>query len=61
VPVAADLTDLNAKLHWCRAHPDQCQAIALAGQRLAQQVVADLGDTLAAACLAYGERWLAPG
>ncbi|WP_398332945.1 glycosyl transferase family 90 [Vulcanococcus sp.] len=61
VPVAADLTDLNAKLHWCRAHPDQCQAIALAGQQLAQQVVADLGDTLAAACLAYGERWLAPG
>ena len=61
VPVEADLADLNQQVRWCVRHPDACEAIALAGQRLARQVVAELGDSLVAACHAYGERWLAPG
>jgi len=60
VPVAADLSDLEERLVWCRRHPEQCEAIALAGQQLAEQVVAELGASLVAACQAYGERWLAP-
>ena len=61
VPIAANLEDLADTLRWCHQHPQQCAAIARAGQHLAQQVVADLGHTLVAACGAFGERWLAPG
>lgn len=61
VPLAADLGDLEEKLVWCRRHPEHCEAIAAAGRLLAEQVVANLGNSLVAACYAYGERWLAPG
>jgi hypothetical protein len=61
VPVSADLGDLEIRLRWCQSHPEQCEAIARAGQQLAQQVVAELGPSLADACHVYGERWLAPG
>ena len=61
VPVAADLDDLEERLVWCRRQPERCEAIAAAGQQLAEQVVADLGNSLVTACSSYGERWLAPG
>lgn len=35
VPVAADLSDLVERIEWCRGHPDECRAIAHAGQALA--------------------------
>jgi hypothetical protein len=35
VPVRADMADLREKIDWCRAHPDECEAIAAAGQALA--------------------------
>ncbi len=60
VPVAADLSDLEDRLVWCRHHLEHCEAMAQAGQQLAEQVVAELGPSLVAACQAYGERWLAP-
>jgi hypothetical protein len=60
VPVAADLQDLEARLLWCRSNPARCEAIARAGRQLAEQVVAELGETLVAACRAYSERWLIP-
>jgi len=60
VPVSADLQDLPTQLQWCRDHGDHCEAIATAGQRLAEQVVDHLGDSLVAASHTYGERWLAP-
>ena len=38
VPVAADLGDLIEKIEWCRAHPDECEGIAAAGQALAMSM-----------------------
>ena len=35
VPVAVDLSDLVERIEWCRGHPDECRAIASAGQALA--------------------------
>ena len=60
VPVATDLQDLETQLVWCRRNPARCEAIARAGRQLAEQVVAELGETLVAACRAYSERWLIP-
>jgi hypothetical protein len=34
VPVAADLSDLDAVIEWCRRHPADCREIARAGQKL---------------------------
>ena len=38
VPVAADLSDLDAVIDWCRRHPADCAAIAREGQRLALEM-----------------------
>lgn len=35
VPVAADLSDLMEKIHWCRAHDQRCSEIASAGRDFA--------------------------
>lgn len=34
VPVAADLSDLEQQIRWCRAHDQECRAIAAEAQRL---------------------------
>lgn len=34
VPVAADLSDLDEVIEWCRRHPADCREIARAGQRV---------------------------
>jgi len=49
VPVAADLSDLPDRLHWCRSNPQPCAAIASQGQHLAQQVVDELESAMLAA------------
>lgn len=41
VPVAADLSDLDAVIDWCRRQPTDCAAIAREGQRLAQEMTYD--------------------
>ncbi|MFM7108993.1 MAG: glycosyl transferase family 90 [Planctomycetaceae bacterium] len=38
VPVAADLSDLDAVIDWCRDHPADCAAIAREGQRVALEM-----------------------
>jgi hypothetical protein len=38
VPVRADLGDLEERLLWCRAHDDECRAIAERAQRLMQSL-----------------------
>lgn len=59
VPVRGDLADLEERLHWCWGHPAECAAIASAGQRLALEVVADLGVDLLTA-LRAAKSWLTP-
>ena len=54
VPIQADLSDLEARIDWCRSHPHACAAIAAAGQRLAIQVLEELGSDLLTAL-----RWAA--
>ena len=46
VPIRADFSDLEQQLDWCFSNPDACEAIAAAGQRLAFQVLEDLGADL---------------
>lgn len=38
VPVAADLSDVDDVIDWCRRHPADCREIARAGQRLALEM-----------------------
>ncbi|QNI83985.1 glycosyl transferase 90 family protein [Synechococcus sp. PROS-7-1] len=54
VPIRADLSDLEVCIDWCRSHPRACAAIAAAGQRLAIQVLEELGADLLTAL-----RWAA--
>lgn len=49
VPIHADLVDLEQQLDWCFANPDACEAIAAEGQRLALEVLEDLGVDLLSA------------
>ena len=49
VPIRADLADLEQQLDWCFANPAACAAIADAGQRLALEVLEDLGVDLLSA------------
>tara|TARA_B100000674_G_scaffold39763_2_gene27712 strand:- start:23127 stop:24041 length:915 start_codon:yes stop_codon:yes gene_type:complete len=42
VPIEADLSDLTEKLLWSKSHPYECAAIARRGQKMAEDVVADL-------------------
>jgi hypothetical protein len=49
VPIRADLADLEQQLDWCFANPAACAAIADAGQRLALEVLDDLGVDLLSA------------
>ena len=46
VAICADLTDLESQLDWCFSNPATCEAIAAEGQRLAFQVLEDLGVDL---------------
>ena len=46
VPIQADLSDLEQQLDWCFSQPHACAAIAAAGQRLAFEVLEDLGMDL---------------
>ena len=43
VPIRADLSDLEQQLDWCFSNPGACEVIAAAGQRLAFDVLEDLG------------------
>ena len=54
VPIRADLSDLEERIDWCRSHPLECAAIADGGQRLAVQVLEELGTDLLTAL-----RWAA--
>ena len=54
VPIRADLSDLEERIDWCRTHPAECAAIAHRGQRLAIQVLEELGADLLTAL-----RWAA--
>jgi len=38
VPVAADLSDLDAVIDWCHRHPRECGAIAREGQMVAREM-----------------------
>lgn len=38
VPVAADLSDLDAVIDWCRRNPRECGVIAREGQRVAREM-----------------------
>ena len=49
VPIRADLADLEQQLDWCFSSPAACAAIADAGQRLALEVLEDLGVDLLSA------------
>lgn len=55
VVVRNDLSDLEEQLHWCRSHPDACEAIAQAGRKLALQVLEDLGTDLLTAIRAVAD------
>lgn len=55
VPIRADLADLEQQLDWCFSNPAACAAIADAGQRLALEVLEDLGvDLLSALRWSFG-------
>ena len=54
VPVAANLSDLPDRLAWCFANPAACEAIAVQGRQLAQQVVQQLGTSVLRAIDAMG-------
>jgi hypothetical protein len=45
VPVAADLSDLEQQILWCRAHDAECAAIAAAAQRLHREQLTVAGIT----------------
>ena len=49
VLIRSDLADLEQQLDWCWANPASCEAIAAAGQRLALEVLEDLGVDLLSA------------
>ena len=57
VPVAADLSNLAERLHWCQANAAQCSAIAAQGQQLAEQVVSELNQDLLHATFSYSQEW----
>lgn len=56
VPVAADLSDLCARIAWARAHPERAEAIAAAGRRvvLRQLDVRDVDLYVGLLLRAYG-------
>ena len=58
VPVNADLSNLGERLAWCREHPQDCAAIASAGQSLARQVVEEIEDDLLDAGVRYAQAWM---
>jgi hypothetical protein len=60
IPVAPDLSDLIDQLAWCQSHPQECAAIAAAGQSLALTVVEDLEQDLLTATTTYAQRWMEP-
>lgn len=43
VPISRDLSNLVKQIHWCLAHPEQCEQIASNGRTLAEQEVKSLG------------------
>jgi hypothetical protein len=58
VPIAPDLSDLEAVLAWCQEHPLQCSDIAHAGQQLALEVIDRLEDDQRQAVRTYAANWL---
>ncbi len=49
VPVAADLSDLEARIDWCLSHPREARAVAEAGQRFALSHTFEAATALAVA------------
>ena len=48
-PVQADLSNRKERLEWCRNQHQECAEIAVQGQALAEQVVAEIeGELLSA-------------
>ena len=58
VPVAPDLSDLRAQIHWCLHNRKRCEVIAAAGQQLGHQILDDLDQDLCAATVRYAQHWL---
>jgi hypothetical protein len=58
VPVRSDMSDLFEKIDWCRSHPEECEAIAAAGRRLALEMTFEREMKRGLETL---ERSLAPG
>ena len=62
VPIAPDLSDLAEKIEWCRAHDDECRAIAEAAKQIYNQYVHKAGilDYLEAVTHEIAKRWEYP-
>ena len=60
VPVAVDLSDLVERIEWCRGHPDECRAIASAGQALALAMT-PAEETRRTVALIRNRPWGTPG
>ena len=58
VPIRADLSDLGEQLEWCNNHPNECAAIAAAGNALANEVIQDIEDDLVTAGVRYSQAWM---
>ena len=58
VPIRPDLSDLGEKLSWCNNNLQECEAIAAAGQALAQQVVEEIEEDLFSAGVRYAQAWM---
>ena len=58
VPIAADLSDLHERIHWCFQNRQRCASIAAAGQQLGQQILCDINQDLCAATVRYAQHWL---
>ena len=58
VPIRADLSDLGEQLEWCNNHPNECAAIAAAGNALANEVIQDIEDDLVTAGVRYAQAWM---
>lgn len=58
VPIAADLSDLQEKIAWCRAHDDDCRQIAANAQQLYKDFVSKeaILDYMQAVCVEVSRR-----
>ena len=62
IPIAADLSDLAAKIQWCRDHDDECREIARRAMLIYDTYVSEQGvlDYMELLCHRVAERWRYP-